>query len=406
MSSVGPWIGRRALTALAFAAALCASPVATPLLTAEPPRFTASEDAGRNARPLGAAHVADLARSASRRSCARRAITGSTRCSCRCAAAATRTSSAASSRGPPISSASRSRSIRSRTVIDRAHAAGPARARVDQRQPRVERRRSAGRARAPRLPASAVAHGAARHRAGDGHDRSREPGVRRQARALDAHAVGRDRGALRVADRARGGRLHRVDRRRHRAPLRPRRRALRLRALPHRALRLQRRRHPRVPRLGAPGADRRGAPRARRPGDGGPLRVSGRDARRVARLSRRAHDGADVAPGRARSGASAPTRSCRSRPRPTCARRSNTGCRTGARWLERRPRRRALPDGLHARAGAFRRADRRRAAGCRRPRRCGPASARIACRRRRRSRTSRPRAASARPASSSSRTTA
>ena len=40
MSCAGPWIGRRALTALAFAAVLCVSPVATRHLTAEPPSPT------------------------------------------------------------------------------------------------------------------------------------------------------------------------------------------------------------------------------------------------------------------------------------------------------------------------------------------------------------------------------
>ena len=64
----------------------------------------------------------------------------------------------------------------------------PARARVGERQPRVERLGPADRADAPRPPSSRVADGAARSRAGTVEGAGREPGVCRQDRALDARA--------------------------------------------------------------------------------------------------------------------------------------------------------------------------------------------------------------------------
>ena len=79
------------------------------------------------------------------------------------------------------------------TVLDAGARGRAARARVGQRQPRLERRRPADRADAHRPPPSRVADGAARPRAGTVARPRREPGVRRQARALDACADDRHR---------------------------------------------------------------------------------------------------------------------------------------------------------------------------------------------------------------------
>ena len=126
----------------------------------------ARDRARRNARALGPAERRSVRPNPSRRSSAPRASTGSTRCSCRCAAAATRTSRAASNHAPPISSVS-PHELRSAGDRPRPGARGrAARARVGQRQSRLERRRPAERARAPRPPPSRVADGAARSRAG------------------------------------------------------------------------------------------------------------------------------------------------------------------------------------------------------------------------------------------------
>ncbi len=173
-----------------------------------------------------------------------------------------------------------------------------ARARVGERQPRLERRGPAERTDAHRPPSPRVADGAARPRAGTVARPGREPGVCRQAVALDARANDRgcrrdqlpagarqpteSRRPLHVAPRARGCRSHQRGRPRPRDPLRGRRRPSGLRALPDGTVRLQPRRHSRVPRRD-PATTRRGRePRGRRTG-----------SRRSPGLSRHVPDGVE-----------------------------------------------------------------------------------------------------------------
>ncbi len=99
---------------------------------------------------------------------------------------------------------------RLRSARNRPHVSarcGTSGARLDQRQPGVERGRSAYCARSPRQQAPRVADGAARDRAGRREGRGRQPCLRRQARPVDTRA---DRGArrpLRISDRSRRRRL-------------------------------------------------------------------------------------------------------------------------------------------------------------------------------------------------------
>ena len=95
---------------------------------------------------------------------------------------------------------------RLRSARNRPHVSarcGTSGARLDQRQPGVERGRSAYCARSPRQQAPRVADGAARDRAGRREGRGRQPCLRRQARAVDARADRRARRPLRVSDRSR-----------------------------------------------------------------------------------------------------------------------------------------------------------------------------------------------------------
>ena len=217
----------------------------TPLPRPQPPKLARSGCfARRSARRIQ-----------SRRSSAPHAITDSTRCSCRCADAATRTSPARSNRAPPICSGSQRVSIRSQPC-------SPARTRPALRVHAWVNVNLVSSA--TDLPiatthldpsSSRVADGAARSRAGTGE------GARRQSRPTSASSrdgrAHRRSGPANAAAHRRPLRLADPSRRRRSrqrascailSPLRRRRRAPRLRALSERAVRLQPRRHPRVPR--------------------------------------------------------------------------------------------------------------------------------------------------------------
>ena len=156
-----------------------------------------------NARAVGAAHLADHAGTHRRagavgaRSRLQHAAGAGARARRRVL------STAASNRAPRTCCGSRRPSIRSHRPRAGARG-GAARARVGQRQPGLERRRSAGCARARRLSPSRVADGAARYRAGagDGTEPDSPAYVGKLARWTRAQPSERRR-SLCVADHAR-----------------------------------------------------------------------------------------------------------------------------------------------------------------------------------------------------------
>ena len=287
-----------------------------------------------------------------------------------------------------------------------------ARPRVGERQPRVERRGSADRADAPRPPSSRVADGAARSRAGT---RRR---CRKRARRMSASSrAGRARRRLaRPASKASKGSTRRRSFRRPPITSTPScaiwSRATRSTASTSttRATRPNASTTAAAPsapfattsgRSWPPPCDARST--ARRPRIRSPIRTrfpaewkAFRISRLTALVGRLRATVKTARPERARHRRHRSRHSGGPRPPPAGLGRLAAG----------RARRRGVPDGLHARtrAGSPSRLPRRETS--RADAQSGPASAPTGCRRPRRSRTSKPRAASARPASSSSPTTA
>ena len=151
----------------------------------------------------------------------RRTRTDSTRCSSRCAAAATPTTAAALE--PRATELQRQPLTFDplATVLEQRARGGPARSRLGQCQPGVERGGPADRARTPRLPPSRMADGAARHRTGArAHRAATARPTSAGSRAGRARSSTRSKDCTRRRSMPEAGAARRIGRPRHRAPVR------------------------------------------------------------------------------------------------------------------------------------------------------------------------------------------